>query len=82
LPKEIGHVHLGPVFKACVCPERESNSVELIITKLSFFIAEQDFFETCMIGMNENLPIHLGEVIEDVFKETPFEDLCGQIRLL
>jgi len=35
-----------------------------------------------MIGMNENLPIHLGEVIEDVFKETPFEDLCGQIRLL
>jgi len=60
----------------------ESDSVELIITEFSLFIAEQDSLETCMIGMDENLPIHLGDVkIEDVFEETPFEDLGGQIRL-
>jgi len=35
-----------------------------------------------MIGMAENLPIHLGDVrIEDEFKHTPFEDLGGLIRL-
>jgi len=35
-----------------------------------------------MTGMDENLPIHLGDVsIKDIFKETPFEDLGGQIRL-
>jgi len=32
--------------------------------------------------MDENLPIHIGDVsIEDVLKEKPFKDLGGQIRL-
>jgi len=34
-----------------------------------------------MIGMDENLPKHLGDVsIDDVFKKMTFEDLPDQIR--
>jgi len=74
LPKDI-HVRPGPVVEALAWPERgHSYSAE-------FIIAEQDSLETCMIGMDENLPKHLGDVsIDDVFKKMTFEDLPDQIR--